>query len=259
MVRDTLQSVGPRAVSLGDNGSRLAVLRAPALIRQSELEGFRVLPGTDPFPFAKDYRRVGGFGFLAGVPIDESAPWAALRSWLEGLAAIAARLRRGFGPDSIRDQPGGHTVLQPLLSGYRPMKMLVVAPQPFFSPRGTPFSVYYRALVMSELGVAIDLLTYGAGQDIDVAGIRTIRIPRLRFLEPIPVGPSWQEAFSRCVHVPLDTRSARPRTAIQSSTPTKRQCSGAARCDASLVFDSSTTCIRAFRNSSTISGSPNPA
>ena len=75
------------------------------------------------------------------------------------------------------------------------MKMLVVAPQPFFSPRGTPFSVYYRALVMSELGVGIDLLTYGAGQDIDVSGIRTIRIPRLRFLEPIPVGPSWRKLF----------------------------------------------------------------
>jgi glycosyltransferase involved in cell wall biosynthesis len=75
------------------------------------------------------------------------------------------------------------------------MKMLVVAPQPFFSPRGTPFSVYYRALVMSELGVRIDLLTYGDGQDIDVSGIRTIRIPRLRFLEPIPVGPSWRKLF----------------------------------------------------------------
>ena len=73
------------------------------------------------------------------------------------------------------------------------MKMLVVAPQPFFSPRGTPFSVYYRALVMSEHGVDIDLLTYGAGQDVDVSGVRTIRIPRVRFLEPIPVGPSWQK------------------------------------------------------------------
>ncbi len=73
------------------------------------------------------------------------------------------------------------------------MKMLVVAPQPFFTPRGTPFSVYYRALVMSELGVSIDLLTYGAGQDIDVASVRTIRIPRIRFLEPIPIGPSWKK------------------------------------------------------------------
>ena len=40
------------------------------------------------------------------------------------------------------------------------MKMLVIAPHPFFTPRGTPFSVYYRTLVMAEQGVEIDLLTY---------------------------------------------------------------------------------------------------
>lgn len=70
------------------------------------------------------------------------------------------------------------------------MKILVVAPHPFFTPRGTPFSVYYRTLVMAELGVEIDLLTYGPGQDIDIPGVRMVRIPRLRWLEPVPVGPS---------------------------------------------------------------------
>jgi glycosyltransferase involved in cell wall biosynthesis len=73
------------------------------------------------------------------------------------------------------------------------MRMLVVAPQPFFTPRGTPFSVYYRALVMAEQGVSIDLLAYGAGEDVDISGVRIVRIPRVRFLEPIPVGPSWQK------------------------------------------------------------------
>jgi len=71
--------------------------------------------------------------------------------------------------------------------------MLVISPQPFFTPRGTPFSVYYRALVMAEQGVEIDLLTYGAGEDVDIPGVRIVRIPRVRFLEPIPVGPSAQK------------------------------------------------------------------
>jgi glycosyltransferase involved in cell wall biosynthesis len=75
------------------------------------------------------------------------------------------------------------------------MRILVVAPQPFFTPRGTPFSVYYRAVVMAEQGVELDLLTYGSGQDIDVAGVRMSRIPRFRLLEPIPVGPSWRKLF----------------------------------------------------------------
>jgi glycosyltransferase involved in cell wall biosynthesis len=73
------------------------------------------------------------------------------------------------------------------------MKILVVAPQPFFTPRGTPFSVYYRALAMAEQGVEIDLLTYGSGQDVDLPGTRIIRIPRIQFLEPVPIGPSLQK------------------------------------------------------------------
>ncbi len=73
------------------------------------------------------------------------------------------------------------------------MNVLVVAPQPFYTPRGTAFSVYYRTLIMAEQGVKIDVLTYGAGQDVDIPGARIRRIPRLKFLEPIPIGPSWQK------------------------------------------------------------------
>jgi glycosyltransferase involved in cell wall biosynthesis len=46
---------------------------------------------------------------------------------------------------------------------------------------------------MAEQGVPIDLLVYGAGEDVDIPGVQIVRIPRLRFLEPIPVGPSWQK------------------------------------------------------------------
>ena len=59
-------------------------------------------------------------------------------------------------------------------------RLLVIAPQPFFTARGTPFSVYYRTLVMAEQGVEIDLLTYGIGEDVDIPGVRIVRIPRLR-------------------------------------------------------------------------------
>lgn len=75
------------------------------------------------------------------------------------------------------------------------MKALVIAPQPFFTPRGTPFSVYYRTLVTAELGVKIDLLTYGEGADVDIPGVRIIRIPRFPGLGPIPIGPSGLKLF----------------------------------------------------------------
>lgn len=75
------------------------------------------------------------------------------------------------------------------------MKALVIAPQPFYSPRGTPLSVYYRTLVMAELGVEIDFLTYGEGQDVDIPGVRFIRIPRFAFLGNAKVGPSYLKLF----------------------------------------------------------------
>lgn len=75
------------------------------------------------------------------------------------------------------------------------MKALVIAPQPFFSPRGTPFSVYYRSLISSELGVKMDFLTYGEGQDVDIANLNIIRIPRFRFLGNVKLGPSPLKMF----------------------------------------------------------------
>lgn len=78
------------------------------------------------------------------------------------------------------------------------MRALVIAPQPFFSPRGTPFSVYYRTLVTAQLGVTIDLLTYGEGQDVQIPGVRIVRIPRFGFLGPVKVGPSFLKLFLDC-------------------------------------------------------------
>jgi glycosyltransferase involved in cell wall biosynthesis len=70
------------------------------------------------------------------------------------------------------------------------MRALVIAPQPFFSPRGTPYSVYYRTLVATEIGVKIDLLTYGEGKDVDLPGVRIFRIPSFPMLGKIKIGPS---------------------------------------------------------------------
>ena len=70
------------------------------------------------------------------------------------------------------------------------MKALVIAPQPFFTCRGTPLSVYYRTLITAELGVSVDLLTYGEGEDVDIAGVNIIRIPHFKFLGPVKIGPS---------------------------------------------------------------------
>jgi glycosyltransferase involved in cell wall biosynthesis len=74
-------------------------------------------------------------------------------------------------------------------------RVLMIAPQPFFEPRGTPFSVFWRLKALSRLGYKVDLLTYPVGQDVEIPGVKIIRISSLRFIRQIPVGPSWKKLF----------------------------------------------------------------
>jgi len=75
------------------------------------------------------------------------------------------------------------------------VKVLAIAPQPFLTPRGTPLSVYYRTMVMAEHGAHIDLLSYGEGEDVEIPGVNLIRIPRMSWVGPVAVGPSWKKLF----------------------------------------------------------------
>ncbi|MFH1277616.1 MAG: glycosyltransferase family 4 protein [Candidatus Eisenbacteria bacterium] len=75
------------------------------------------------------------------------------------------------------------------------MRALVIAPQPFFTARGTPFSVYYRTLALAGQGVEADILTYGDGEDVDIPGVVIHRIPRFPFLGPVKIGPSFLKLF----------------------------------------------------------------
>ncbi len=75
------------------------------------------------------------------------------------------------------------------------LKALVIAPQPFYTPRGTPFSVYYRTLITAELGTEIDLLTYGEGQNVEIPGVNIIRIPNFEWLGSVKIGPSIFKLF----------------------------------------------------------------
>jgi glycosyltransferase involved in cell wall biosynthesis len=55
--------------------------------------------------------------------------------------------------------------------------------------------VYYRTLVTAQLGTEIDLLTYGQGEDVDIPGVRIVRIPRFAALGHVRVGPSALKLF----------------------------------------------------------------
>jgi glycosyltransferase involved in cell wall biosynthesis len=75
------------------------------------------------------------------------------------------------------------------------MKILMIAPQPFFEPRGGPFSILGRVRALSLLGHEVDILTYHVGQDICIPGITIHRTPSFKFIKEIPIGPSWVKVF----------------------------------------------------------------
>ncbi|MDZ7291252.1 MAG: glycosyltransferase family 4 protein [candidate division KSB1 bacterium] len=70
------------------------------------------------------------------------------------------------------------------------MKILMIAPQPFFQPRGTPFSVLHRLTALSKLGYHVDLVTYHLGQEVDIKNVTIHRARRVPWVKEIAIGPS---------------------------------------------------------------------
>jgi glycosyltransferase involved in cell wall biosynthesis len=73
----------------------------------------------------------------------------------------------------------------------------MIAPQPFFEPRGTPFSEFHRIRALTALGHQVDLVTYPFGRDISMPGLRVFRCLRPPFVRRVRIGPSLAK-------IPLD-------------------------------------------------------
>lgn len=73
----------------------------------------------------------------------------------------------------------------------------MLAPEPFFEPRGTPFSEYHRIKALVDLGHHVDLVTYPIGSDVELPNLRIIRSPGIPFVRRVRIGPS-------CVKLLLD-------------------------------------------------------
>jgi len=77
------------------------------------------------------------------------------------------------------------------------VRILMIAPEPFFEPRGTPFSEFHRIRALTELGHQVDLVTYPFGQDVSMPGLRVFRCLRPPFVMAAKIGPS-------AAKIPLD-------------------------------------------------------
>src|SRR5512144_750531 len=70
------------------------------------------------------------------------------------------------------------------------MRILMIAPEPIFEPRGTPFSEYHRIRALVALRQTVDLVTYPFVETVEMPGLRIFRSLRPPFVRRIRIGPS---------------------------------------------------------------------
>jgi glycosyltransferase involved in cell wall biosynthesis len=73
------------------------------------------------------------------------------------------------------------------------MKILVLAPHPFFQARGTPLAVRTVLEFLGARGHEVDLLTLHEGEDVAIPGCRIHRIPRIPGIHNIRPGFSLKK------------------------------------------------------------------
>jgi glycosyltransferase involved in cell wall biosynthesis len=82
----------------------------------------------------------------------------------------------------------------------------MIAPQPFFRARGTPFSVLHRIRALCHEGHRVDLVTYPFGETVEIPGLEIIRSRRPPFVRDVKIGPS---AAKFLLDLPLYTAARR--------------------------------------------------
>lgn len=73
------------------------------------------------------------------------------------------------------------------------MRILVVAPQPFYQERGTPIATRLLVEALTSTGHDVDVLTYHCGDDPEIPGVRVIRAPAVPFVRDVPIGFSLRK------------------------------------------------------------------
>jgi glycosyltransferase involved in cell wall biosynthesis len=68
------------------------------------------------------------------------------------------------------------------------MRVLVIAPQPFYQERGTPIATRLLIEALQAAGHEVDVLTYHVGEDPALPGVRVLRAPAVPFVHDVPIG-----------------------------------------------------------------------
>lgn len=83
VVASLLDKFDDGSLYLGDNSGRLGLLPRPSEFAIATGSAMRILPGSDPLPFASEYNRAGSFGFYVDDVADREGVWSGLRTMLQ--------------------------------------------------------------------------------------------------------------------------------------------------------------------------------
>src|SRR5690242_339320 len=85
------------------------------------------------------------------------------------------------------------------------LRILMVAPTPYFADRGCHVRIYEEARALKSSGHDVRIVTYHLGRDMP--GIPVIRIPTIPWYSRLEAGPSWHklylDALLMCKALPL--------------------------------------------------------
>jgi len=73
------------------------------------------------------------------------------------------------------------------------LKILMIAPTPFFADRGCHVRIYEELKILQQLGCEVLLSTYHNGRDVD--GVNIERIINIPWYKKLEAGPSWHKPF----------------------------------------------------------------
>ncbi len=73
------------------------------------------------------------------------------------------------------------------------LRVLMIAPTPYFSDRGCHVRIYEEARALTKLGHEVCIVTYHLGRDMP--GVRVVRTPAVPWYDKLDAGPSWHKPY----------------------------------------------------------------
>lgn len=138
-----------------------------------------------------------------GRVLDHGREQAAGLYSIVGVKLTTARLLAERAVDQAAHQLGNRqpsrsasTALNAAGNGHPPrLRILVLAPHPFFQARGTPIAVRSVVEFLTRAGHSVDVLAYHEGDQVEIPGCRLFRIPRVPLVKNVRPGFSIKKIF----------------------------------------------------------------